>query len=100
MGHARENGSVTIPRADRKRKMPDIMRNEAKNRYVERLLSFIAKIANKPPVNKSKKAKKTETVEVFSSDPNRKVIPKIIKKIPAINTNLAVNLRLFFKPIA
>ena len=59
-------------------------------------MSFMAKAAQNPPATNRKKARKTKIVEVFSIEPNKKVIPKIIKRIPAINATLAANFRLFF----
>ena len=95
-GHALESGREIIPIAVRKRKIPAIIKREAKKRYVERLLSFIARIAQKPPTSKSKKAKKTEILDVFSNEPSKNVIPNTIKRIPAKNTILAMNFRLVF----
>ena len=96
-GHALDSGREIIPRAVRKRNSPARTNREAMKRYNERLLSFIAKAAQKPPAAKSKNAKKTEIVDVFSSDPSKNDIPKIIKQIPAIKTILAITFRLLFE---
>ena len=56
-------------------------------------MSLIAQTAQEDPATRSRKAKKTEILEVFSREPSKKVMPKTIKKSPAINTSLAANFR-------
>ena len=57
------------------------------------MLSIMAHAAQKAPATTSRNDRKTQIREVPSREPIKKVTPKIIRKSPTMNTNLAVNLR-------
>jgi len=95
-GHERETGRSIIPRDKRRRKMPAIIKRVAKNKYEDLLLSLSANIAQNAPETTSKKARNTEVRELFSNEPSKKLIPRIISKSPIIKTNFAAYFRANF----
>jgi len=96
MGQELERGTGTISNATRKMNIPAIIKRQAKKRYRERLLSFMARAAQKPPATKSRKARKTESFEACSREPSKNVIPSNMKIIPAIKATVAVIFRSLF----
>jgi hypothetical protein len=88
-GQASENSTGMIFRAERNRKKPTSIKKAAKNRYKERLLSFIAKTAQPDPRITKKKAAKTDIRDVPARFPRRKALPRNMSNRPLIKISRA-----------
>jgi hypothetical protein len=93
-GQDSEKVTGMIFRAARNKKKPTSIKNAARKRYRERLLSFMAKTAQPEPKITKKKATKTDIREVPVRFPRRNALPRNIRRNPIIKISRATVRRL------